>query len=137
MDGCSSHAELVDDRGQVTVKTYPPGCTSVHQPMDQGIIAKLKLMYRKELLDVKASTMLVDGTLRAQAKHRKMKVGTVGLAEGHHPHVRNAVELLKKGWAIVSARNIARSGLIMCCSCSCRFFDRAAMRTPSVSVMWE
>ena len=51
MDGCSSHAELVDDRGQVTVKTYPPGCTSVHQPMNQGIIAKLKLMYRKELLD--------------------------------------------------------------------------------------
>lgn len=31
MDGCSSHADLVDDRGQVTVMTFPPNCTSVHQ----------------------------------------------------------------------------------------------------------
>ena len=45
--------------------------------------------------------MLVAGTLRAQAKDRKMKAGTVGLAEGHHPHARDAAELLKKGWASV------------------------------------
>ena len=34
MDGCSSHEDLLNDRGQVTVMTYPPNCTSVHQPMD-------------------------------------------------------------------------------------------------------
>ena len=56
MDGCSSHGELVDDRGQVTVKCLPPLCTAVHQPMDLGVIAKTKVNYRKELLDVKAST---------------------------------------------------------------------------------
>ena len=32
MDGCSSHGDLVDDRGQVTIKFYPPNCTSLHQP---------------------------------------------------------------------------------------------------------
>ena len=36
MDACSSHDDLIDDRGQVTVITYPPNCTSVHQPMDTG-----------------------------------------------------------------------------------------------------
>ena len=103
MDGCSSHADLADDLKQVAVKTYPPGCTSIHQPMDQGIITKTKLIYGKELLDVKVSTMLVADTLRAQAKERKMKAGTAELAEGHHPHVRDAAELLKKAWTSVTA----------------------------------
>ena len=108
MDGCSSHGDLVDDRGQVTIKYYPPLCTSVHQPMDLGIIAKTKVNYRKELLDVKASTMLVADTLRAEAKARKMKAGTMGLAQGYQPHVRDAAELLKKAWASITAQDIAR-----------------------------
>lgn len=110
MDGCSSHADLVDDLKQVAIQTYPPGCTSVFQPMDAGIIAKTKVVYRRELLDVKVSTMLVAETLRAQAKERKMKPGTAGLAEGHHPHVRDFAELLKKAWASVTQQDIARSG---------------------------
>lgn len=108
MDGCSSHGDLVDDRGQVTVKCLPPLCTAVHQPMDLGVIAKTKVNYRKELLDVKASTMLVADTLRAEAKSRKMKAGTMGLAQGHQPHLRDAAELLKKAWASVTPRDIAR-----------------------------
>lgn len=108
MDGCSSHADLVDDRGQVTVKFYPPKCTSVHQPADQGIIAQVKVIYRRLLLDVKLSTMLVAETLRAQAKARGMKAGTAGLAEGHQPHMRDAAELLKAAWASVTPRDIAR-----------------------------
>ncbi|CAB1105502.1 unnamed protein product [Ectocarpus sp. CCAP 1310/34] len=59
MDGCSSHADVADERGQATVKFCPPNCTSVHQSMDQGIIARTKFIYRKELLDVKTSTMFV------------------------------------------------------------------------------
>lgn len=108
MDGCVSHGDLVDDRGQVTIKFYPPNCTSVHQPMDMGIIAKTKCNYRKELLDVKTSTMLVADALRAEAKARKMKAGTMGLAQGHQPHVRDAAELLQKAWASVTAQDIAR-----------------------------
>ena len=38
--------------------------------MAQGIIAATKLNYRKELLDVKVSTMRGAETLRAQAKDR-------------------------------------------------------------------
>lgn len=68
-------------------------------------------MYRKELLDIKTSTMFVAETLRDQAKQLKMKAGTMGLAQGHRPHVRDAAELLQKAWASVTARDIARSGL--------------------------
>lgn len=53
MDGFSSHEDLKDSRGQVKVVTYPPNCTSVHQPMDMEIIAATKLNYRREMLGMK------------------------------------------------------------------------------------
>ena len=71
-------------------------------------IAAAKLIYRRELLDTKTATMEVAPTLRAQAKERKMTAGTAGLAEGHHPHVRGAADLLKAEWSSVSAAAIAR-----------------------------
>ena len=109
MEGCASRSDLEDDRGQVTVMTYPPNCISVHQPMDQGIIAATKLNYRRrELLDVKVSTMLVAETLCTQAKERKMVGGTMGLAEGHHPHILDAADLLKLAWGSIAQKTIAR-----------------------------
>ena len=111
-------ADLVDHRGQVTVKMYPAKCTSLHQPADQGIIAQLNLFYRRLLLDVKVFTMLVAETLRAQAKARRMVAGTAGLAEGHQHHVRDAGELPKTAWASVTPRDIARYRWNVCCPCS-------------------
>ena len=64
---------------------------------------------------MKASTMLVAETLRAQAKASKMKAGTMGLAQGHQPHLRDAAELLQKAWGSVTPQDIARSGLNMFC----------------------
>ena len=116
MDGCSSHSYLVDNRGQVTVMTYPPNCTSVHQLKAQGIIAATKLNYRKELLDVKVSTMRVEETLRAQAKERKMVAGTMGLAEGHHPHMLDAADLLKLARDNITQKTIARYVYLICCT---------------------
>ncbi|CAB1096174.1 unnamed protein product [Ectocarpus sp. CCAP 1310/34] len=37
-----------------------------------------------------------------------MKAGTMGLAQGHQPHVRDAAELLQKALASVTAQDIAR-----------------------------
>lgn len=118
MDGCSSHADLVDPRGQVTVMTYPPNCTSVHQPMDMGILAALKLVYRRLLLDLKASTMLVAAQLREEAEQRKMVAGTKGLAEGHQPHVLDAAELLASAWTSITPTTIARYSLETGSSCT-------------------
>ena len=123
MDGCSSHEDLEDSKGQVKVVTYPPNCTSVHQPMDMG---STKLNYRRELLDMKVSTMGVAATLRAQAKQRKMAAGAAGLGEGNHPHVRDAAELMKAAWGGVSAATIARYG-------RCYFSNSVAYELVSVA----
>ena len=85
--------------------------------MDMGIIAATKLNYRRELLEMKVSTMVVAATLHAQAKERKTAAGTAGSGEGNHPHVRDAAELLKAAWGGVSAATIARYG-------RCYFFNR-------------
>ena len=116
IDGCSSHEDLGDSKGQLKVVTYLPNFTSVHQPMNMGIIAATKLNYRRELLDMKVSTMGVAATLRAQAKQRKMAAGTAGLGTGNHPHARHAAELMKAAWGGVSAATIARYG-------RCYFFN--------------
>ena len=46
MDNHSSHANLVEPRGQVTVLELSPNCTAKHQPADAGIIAALKKLFR-------------------------------------------------------------------------------------------
>ena len=108
MDGCASHEDLVDPRGQIKTMVYPPNCTSKHQPQDMGIIAATKRYYRKRFLEVRVSTMSVADTLRKQAKERKMVSGTMGLAEGHPAHILDAAELLEAAWNDVTPATIAR-----------------------------
>lgn len=93
MDGCASHGDLVDPRGQVGVGSYPPNSTSKHQPADMGIIAALKMQYRSRLLSIRATTMSIISQLRAEAVARKLNTGEAGLAEGYHAHVLDACEL--------------------------------------------
>ncbi|CAB1110663.1 unnamed protein product [Ectocarpus sp. CCAP 1310/34] len=52
--------------------------------------------------------MLVAHALRAEAKSRKMARGTAGLAEGNHPHVLDAADLLKTSWDSITPTTIAR-----------------------------
>ena len=48
---CSGHdLNETDPEGQVTVFLFPPNTTSILQPMDQGIIATVKVNYRQRLL---------------------------------------------------------------------------------------
>lgn len=108
MDGGSSHSDLVDGRGQVTVVTYPANCTGKRQPMDMGVIAETKVRYRTHLLGVRVGTMRNTVQLRQQAKARKMQAGTAGLAEGHPAHVLDAAEILCEAWHGVTESSIAR-----------------------------
>ena len=51
MDSCSGHdKECQDPEGQVTVFFLPPNCTSMYQPLDQGIIGVLKTKYKTKML---------------------------------------------------------------------------------------
>ncbi len=40
-----------DPHGQVEIIFLPPNCSSVHQPLDMGIIASLKVRYKHTLLE--------------------------------------------------------------------------------------
>ena len=107
-DGCASHEDLVDPRGQIKTMVYPPNCTSKHQPQDMGIIAATKRYNMRRFLDERVSTMSVADTLRKQAKERKMVSGTMGLAGGHPAHILDATELLEAAWNDVTPATIAR-----------------------------
>ncbi|EFX67751.1 hypothetical protein DAPPUDRAFT_63746, partial [Daphnia pulex] len=51
MDNCSGHdPSCADPTGQVEIIFFPPNCTSVFQPLDQGIITTLKTLYKREML---------------------------------------------------------------------------------------
>ncbi|CAM9570371.1 unnamed protein product [Phaeothamnion confervicola] len=113
MDDCTGHGELPVPRGQVTVATLPRNCTARHQPMDQGIIAAFKLRYRSALLAQRVAMLETREQLRAAAAARrpKMPAGTMGLAEGHEPHMLDAIEFGMEAWAAVSEETIARCWL--------------------------
>lgn len=108
MDNHSSHANLVDPRGQVTILELPPNCTAKHQPCDAGIIAALKKIYRTLLLRIRVDTMNDAAQLRADAKRRKVVNGCRGLAEGSVPHLLDAAELCHDAWYRVSKGTIRR-----------------------------
>ena len=108
MDNHSSHANLVDPRGQVTVLELPPNCTAKHQPADAGIIAALKKLFRTLLLRIRVDTMNSATQLRAEAKRRKVGSGCQGLAEGHSPHLLDAAELCQDAWDRISAETVRR-----------------------------
>lgn len=108
INGSLSYGGMEDPTRQVTVMMYPPNCASKHQPMGLGIIATTKVYYRSRLLSLRASTVTGAETLRAQSKDRKMVAGTVGLAEGHSPHMLDAAELLHSAWGDVTEHTIAR-----------------------------
>lgn len=49
VDNCPSHPP-VDRLKQIKLVFLPPNCTSVLQPMDQGVIRSLKVSFRRELV---------------------------------------------------------------------------------------
>ena len=69
MDNCGPHgADLVDARGQVSIFTLPPNCTSAFQPIDMGVIAASKLRYKSRLLEIMSATIENRDVLREGAK---------------------------------------------------------------------
>ena len=57
MDNHSSHADLVDPQGKVTVMEYPPNCTAKHQPMNRRIIAATKKITKTRYLAARVAMM--------------------------------------------------------------------------------
>ena len=107
MDNCGPHgAELTDPDGQIEVIFLPPNVTSVYQPMDAGVIAMLKKNYRYKLLMKMFEIFEERQERRDAAKAAKMRAGTMGLNEGHAPHVRDVMDILHEVWEEVPASKI-------------------------------
>lgn len=52
MDNCSAHHcrdKLVSEDGLIEAIFLPPNVTSIAQPLDQGVIQNIKLLYRRKL----------------------------------------------------------------------------------------
>ena len=80
MENCGPHgADLHDPQGQVKAIFLHPNCTSVFQPMDCGVIAKVKKSYRYCLLRKMFGKFDTREDLREAAKAANMQSGTMGL----------------------------------------------------------
>ena len=116
MDNCGPHAHAVlDPLNQVKVHHLPPNCTSVHQPMDQGIIAALKCCYRYQLL--KKILQNFENREERRRASAKMLAGTAGLDEGREAHLYDAQILLHETW------NDMETATITCCWAKSELLD--------------
>ncbi len=107
LDKCGSHGtKLIDPHGQVKVVILPPSCTSICQPMDCGVIAMVTKSYRYKLLQRFFDIFDTRAILRENAIKAKMKAGTMGLSEGHAPHLRDVMDILNEVWEEITAESV-------------------------------
>ena len=117
IDGFSGHdLTCADPLNQAEVFKLPPNVTSIYQPMDQGIIAALKVRYRSTLLAKCAQVHVAENfsTLQSLAQH--LPQGSAGLDYGcppppppppPPPHIGDSVGTLKETWDKISPAIIA------------------------------
>ena len=101
-DGFSGHDEsCADPLQQVKIFKLPPNVTSIYQPLDQGIIAALKVRYKSSLL---ARLVETDEAIsKLQSLAQQLTAGSAGLKYGAPPHVGDALVLLKDAWDNISS----------------------------------
>lgn len=75
----------------------PPNCTSVYQPLDQGIISALKIKYKTEMVSKLVHTY--SGNLeQLRERANQAKSGRKGLKFGCKANILDCAHLLKKSW---------------------------------------
>ena len=50
LDNCTAHTNLTLDLPNIELLFFSPNCTSLLQPLDQGIIQNMKVHYKKRLV---------------------------------------------------------------------------------------
>lgn len=110
LDKGSSHgANLIDPSGQVQVFYLPPTCAAKHQPMKLGVVALLRKSYKHQLLALVME--FLNDRKELQNSARRWQTGTMGLYEGHDPHVLDAAELISEIWKTLSVVAIRKCWL--------------------------
>ena len=69
----------------------PPNCTAVFQPMDCGVIAVPKKLYRCEVLRRVLVIYEERASQRLAAQRANMASGTKGLEQGYSPHLHDVM----------------------------------------------
>ena len=106
MDNTGSHMDITDPHAQVSVEFYPPNCTRLHQPMDMGIIAAVKVRYRHIFL--RQSMEVFSARVELREMYKKRTPGTRGIAEGYSAHVLDAMEILDECWKELEPVSLAK-----------------------------
>ena len=101
----STDAALQDQ--QVRWVLLPPNCTSVHQPMDQGIIAALKRKYKSKMLHAMVKNLERYDELRAVGA--SIAAGVRGMNHAYPPNLLDAATIAHKVW-----ESIDQSTLLNC-----------------------
>lgn len=86
LDNCAAHPQQIPGLKAIKLIFFPPNCTSVLQPMDQGIIKSLKAHYR-----------------RIQLVHM---IHAVDNSESPDVNVLKAMEWIQRAWTEVSSETI-------------------------------
>lgn len=86
VDNCTAHPKL--NLTNINLVFFPPNCTSVLQPMDQGVIRSFKCHYRKQLL--------------------KKIIVCMDTAQPVNVTILDAIQYLVNAWREVTPRTISR-----------------------------
>ncbi len=92
---------------QVEWILLPPNCTSIHQPMHQGIIAALKRNYKSKMLHAMVKNLERYDELRAVGE--SLPAGVRGLNHAYPPNLLDAATLAHEVW-----ESIDQSTLVNC-----------------------
>ena len=100
LDNLDAHTALKDwdyVPKNIHILFLPPNLTSKYQPMDQGVIATLKIGYK--MLMLKFLLVICDDVdCFEQFQNTVVPKGCRGLEHGSAPHILDALKLLKMLW---------------------------------------
>jgi hypothetical protein len=100
LDNCTAHdIDMSRLPRKLAIHFLPPNMTSVHQPVDMGMIASLKVGYKMQLLGKLLAIFDVEGGHEA-ACHARMRQrnGCRGIDCGGKPHLLDAMLILFNLW---------------------------------------
>nr|CAH0108968.1 unnamed protein product [Daphnia galeata] len=105
MDNFSGHdVNCVDPTGQVSIFFFPPNSTSVHQPLDQGIISAVKINYK--MLMLSKFIEAYEDIEHMQQLASQAKKGRKGLNLGCPANILDAGQIIRQSWDNLSASTI-------------------------------
>lgn len=93
IDNCSSHNTAIS-KDSISVMFFPPNTTSLIQPMDQGCLQTLKLLYKKRLM-----SYIIDSIDKSESLSQTIKKITV----------KEAIYWAAAAWNEVSTDTIQKS----------------------------